>query len=99
MRGGTESMENTVTEKTCEAKHEAIKDNDKRTETRLNAHSEEIGDIKAAVLKLTIMVDSIGKKSIFDKILILSVFMIGLALLAVILGPDVAGRFVGGVIK
>jgi hypothetical protein len=89
----------TVTEKLCEEKHNAIKDKDRVTEKRLNAHAEEIGDIKAAVLKLTIMVDSIGKKSIFDKILITAVFMIGLVLLAIVLGPDISGKFVGGVLK
>jgi len=45
------------------------------------------------------MVDQIGKKSISDKLLIASVFMMGIVLLIVVLGPELAGRFVGGAIK
>ena len=88
-----------VLEKTCEAKHEKVNENMNRTEKRLNAHSDEIHDIKEAVLKLTIMVESIGKKSIFDKILILSVFLMAIVLMAVVLGPELTGKFVGGAIK
>jgi len=88
-----------VSEKTCEAKHKAVDENMDRAETRLNSHSGEIRDMKEVLIKLTAMVDQIGKKSIFDKLLIASVFMMGIVLLIVVLGPELAGRFVGGAIK
>jgi len=88
-----------VSEKTCEAKHEKVDENMDRAETRLNSHSGEIRDMKEVLIKLTAMVDQIGKKSIFDKLLIASVFMMGIVLLIVVLGPELAGRFVGGAIK
>lgn len=95
--GGVKMSE--VSKETCESKHEAIKDKERVTENRLNAHAEEIGDIKSAVLKLTIMVDNIGKKSIFDKMLIAAVFIIAVVLLGVMLGPEISGKFVKGVIE
>jgi hypothetical protein len=86
-----------VLKETCEAKHKGVDDNMDRAEKRLNAHSDEIHDIKEAVLKLTIMVESLGKKSIFDKILIVSVFIIACVLLAIVLGPEYVGKLIGGI--
>jgi hypothetical protein len=73
-----------------------VDENMNRAETRLNAHSDEIHDIKEAVLKLTIMVESLGKKSIFDKILAVSVFIMAVVLLAVVMGPEYVGKVIGG---
>jgi hypothetical protein len=88
-----------VSKETCEAKHEGVEKDMARVETRLNAHSGEIRDMKEILIKLTSMVDQIGKKSVFDKLLIVSVFMLGIVLLIVVLGPELAGKFVGGAIK
>ena len=51
--------------------------------------------MQEAIIKLTTLVDSIGKKSIFDKILTMSVFIIAVVLLAVILGPEYVGKILG----
>jgi predicted RNA-binding protein with EMAP domain len=95
---GGATLEN-VSKDSCEKEHKRVDENMDRTEKRLNSHSGEIHDIKEAVLKLTIMVEAIGKKSVFDKILIISVFMMGVVLVAVVLGPELAGKFVGGAVK
>jgi len=91
-------MEN-VSKETCEAKHKAVDGDMARVETRLNSHSGEIRDIKEILIKLTSMVDQIGKKSVFDKLLIVSVFMMGIVLLVVVLGPELAGKLIGGAVK
>ena len=85
-----------VSKETCEKEHKRVDENMSRAERRLNEHSGEIHDIKEAVLKLTIMVESLGKKSIFDKILTVSVFIIAIVLLAVVLGPEYVGKVIGG---
>jgi len=88
-----------VEEKTCEAKHEKVNENVNRLEIRVNKHSDRITSVEEALIKLTTMVDQIGKKSIFDKLLIIAVFMMGIVLLIVVLGPELAGRFIGGAVK
>jgi hypothetical protein len=89
-------MEQYVNEKTCNATHGSIEKEFDRTERRLNAHSEQIDSLQEAIIKLTTLVDSIGKKSIYDKILTLSVLIIAVVLLAVILGPEYVGKILGG---
>jgi hypothetical protein len=91
--------EQSVTKDACEARHEGIKENFERTERRLNDHSERIGSVEDAVLKLTILVESIGKKSLFDKILIIAVFIIAVVLLALLLGPEYVGKILGGALS
>jgi K+-sensing histidine kinase KdpD len=81
----------------CQKEHKRVDENMERAERRLNDHSNRIDSVEAAVLKLTILVDSIGKKSIFDKILTVSVFIIAVVLLAVILGPEYVGKVIGSV--
>ena len=88
-----------VSKETCEAKHKAVDGDMDRVEIRLNSHSGEIKDMKEILIKLTAMVEQIGRKSIFDKLLIVSVFMMGIVLLVVVLGPELAGKFVGGAVK
>lgn len=89
-------MEQYVNEKTCNATHSGIEKEFDRTERRLNAHSEQIDSMQEAIIKLTTLVDSIGKKSVYDKILTLSVLIIAVVLLAVILGPEYVGKILGG---
>lgn len=91
-------MEN-VTQVECGKEHKRVDENMSRTETRLSSHSDRITSVEEALIKLTTMVDQIGKKSIFDKMLIVSVFMMGIVLLVVVLGPELTGRFVGGAVK
>jgi beta-galactosidase GanA len=91
-------MEN-VSKETCDKEHKRVDENMSRTETRLNVHSDRITSVEEALIKLTTMVDQIGKKSIFDKLLIVSVFMMGIVLLVVVLGPELAGRIIGGAVK
>lgn len=88
-----------VSEKTCEAKHEGIDKDMARVETRLNAHSDEIKDMKGILIKLTTITEQISKKSVFDKMLVVSVFIMGIVLLFILLGPELTGKFVGGVVK
>jgi hypothetical protein len=85
-----------VSEKTCDERHKGLDKEFDRTERRLNAHSEQIDSMQEAIIKLTTLVDSIGKKSIYDKILTLSVLIIAVVLLAVILGPEYVGKILGG---
>ena len=85
-----------VAKEACEKEHRRVDENMSRTEDRLNKHSDRLDSVEDAVLKLTVLVDSIGKKSIFDKMLTASVFIIALVLLAVILGPEYVGKVIGG---
>ena len=85
-----------VTKEACEKEHRRVDENMSRTEDRLNKHSDRLDSVEDAVLKLTVLVESLGKKSIFDKILTVSVFIIALVLLAVILGPEYVGKVIGG---
>ena len=90
-------MEN-VTEKLCDEKHKAVNGNMEEVKTRLNSHSEEIHDIKEAIVKLTVLVDQIGKKSIFDKLLIIAVLIMAITMLFII-APTMAGQIIEGVVK
>lgn len=85
-----------VAKEACEKEHRRVDENMSRTEDRLNKHSDRLDSVEDAVLKLTVLVESLGKKSIFDKILTVSVFIIALVLLAVILGPEYVGKVIGG---
>lgn len=90
-------MEN-VSKDSCEKEHKRVDENMSRVEQRLNSHSGEIHDVKEAIVKLTVLVDQIGKKSIFDKMLIVSVLIMTIVMLFVI-APTMAGQIIGGVIK
>ena len=90
-------MEN-VTKELCEEKHEAVKESMGDMKQRLNSHSGEIHDIKEAIVKLTVLVDQIGKKSIFDKILIIAVLIMAVTMLFVI-APTMAGQIIKGVVN
>lgn len=92
----TDNKEN-VLEKVCTERHRAIDDKLRIVENRLNSHSERMNAVEDAAIKLTNMVESIAKKDFFDKILILAVFIIALVLAGMILGPDIAGKMVGGI--
>ena len=85
-----------VAKEACEKEHRRVDENMSRTEDRLNKHSDRLDSVEDAVLKLTVLVESLGKKYIFDKILTVSVFIIALVLLAVILGPEYVGKVIGG---
>jgi len=89
-------MENTVSKELCTEKHKAVDENLKRVETRINKHSEQIDLLTELQIKLASMVELIRKKDIFDKILIISVFLVCLMLAAIILGPEILGRIIGG---
>ena len=86
-----------VAKEACEKEHRRVDENMSRTEDRLNKHSDRLDSVEDAVLKLTVLVDAIGKKSIFDKVLTVSVFIIAVVLLAVILGPEYVGKLIGGI--
>lgn len=88
-------MEN-VSKEACEKEHKRVDENMNRTEQRLNSHSDRLDSVEDAVLKLTVLVESIGKKSVFDKMLTVAVFIIAVVLLAVILGPEYVGKVIGG---
>lgn len=88
-------MEQYVQKDTCKVMHKGIDDNFKRIDGELDDHSTRIKTMEEAVIRLTALMDSIGKKSIFDKILTVSVFIIAVVLLAVILGPEYVGKILG----
>lgn len=85
-----------VSKEACGKEHRRVDENMERTEKRLNDHSDRLDSVEAAVLKLTMLVDSIGKRTIFDKILAVSVFIIAVVLLALVLGPEYVGKVIGG---
>ncbi len=85
-----------VLEKVCAEKHKSVDDKLKAAEARLDDHSDRIGCVEDAVIRLTNIVESIAKKDVFDKILTLSVFIISLVLAAMILGPEITGKILGG---
>ncbi|MCR4436147.1 MAG: hypothetical protein QHH06_10240 [Clostridiales bacterium] len=92
--------ENEVTLKAvCEEKHKAIDEKFERDERRLNDHSDRIGTVEDAVIKLTAMVEEIKKKDFFDKLLILCVFIMVIVVAAMVLGPEITGKIVGGGIR
>lgn len=88
--------ENNVLEKVCIEKHRSVDDKLKSANDRLNSHSARIDSVEDAVIRLTNLVESMAKKDIFDKILTLSVFIISLVLAAMILGPQITGKILGG---
>jgi hypothetical protein len=90
-------MGETVSEKTCQAIHKGIDEKFGNTGDTLRDHDTRINSVEDAVLKLTVLVDSLGKKSIFDKIMTVSVFIIAVVLLALILGPEYVGKVLGAV--
>jgi hypothetical protein len=92
-------MDEFVPKDSCVREHKRVDENLNRAEARLNNHSDRLDSVESAVLKLTILVEQAGRKSIFDKILIVSVFMMGVVLLTVVLGPELTGKVVGGAIK
>jgi hypothetical protein len=85
-------MSDMVLKDICEERHASIKET-------VDDHATRLRTVEDAVLKLTIMVEGLNKKSIFDKVLIISVFCMSLALLAIVLGPEIAGKFIGGMVK
>jgi len=81
----------------CEEKHKAIDEKLDRDERRLNDHSSRIGTVEDAIIKLTAMVEDIKKKDVFDKILIVCVLIMVLVVAAMVLGPEITGKIMGGV--
>lgn len=51
-----------VSEQACGRTHEAIKEDLKRNEKRLNSHSEEIQTVNEAVIKLTMLLEAQDKR-------------------------------------
>lgn len=86
-----------VIEKVCEEKHKAIDSKLEAITIDLQANNERIGKVEDAVIMLTNMVESIEKRDFFDKILILSVFIISIVLIAIVLGPEITGRIIGNI--
>lgn len=89
--------ENVVSKDVCDEKHEALKEKMSIQDKCLNEHSTRIGTVEDAVLKLTILVEQSKKRDIFDKILTLCVFVMCMILAAVVLGPEITGKMIGGI--
>lgn len=85
-----------VSKDVCTEKHKATDEKDRITENRLNDHSGRIKSVEQAVLILTEMVKSQQKKDVFDKILIISVFIMCIIIASIVLGPDITGKILGG---
>jgi len=88
---------NVVLEKVCDEKHKSIEDKLRVADTRLNDHTHRIGSVEDAVIQLTNMVDSIAKRDIFDKILIVSIFIVALVLAGIVLGPGLTKEIIGSI--
>ncbi len=86
-----------VLEKVCSERHKAVDDKLKTAEERLGSQSRRIDAVEDAVIRLTNVVESMAKKDFFDKILILTVFIIALVLCAMILGPEITGKMAGAI--
>lgn len=87
-----------VYEKVCDEKHKAIKERLDTDNNRLNEHSKRMDTIEEAVIKLTMLVEDAKKKSVFDKILIVSLFIMVVVIAAMVLGPTITGKILGGAI-
>lgn len=85
-----------VLEKVCTERHRSVDEKIRSAEDRLNSHSNRIDSVEDAVIRLTNLVESMAKKDVFDKILTLSVLIISLVLAAMILGPEITGKILGG---
>jgi len=88
-------LEDNVLKEVCREKHKAIDEKHGVFDKRLNDHSSRIGSVEDAIIKLTSMVESIGKRDIFDKVLIVSIFATVIVLAAIVLGPEITGKIVG----
>lgn len=89
--------ENAVNKDFCEERHRAVKDRDDVQDNRLNDHSKRIGTVEDAVVRLTFLVEQAKKRDIFDKILTICVFVTCLILAAIVLGPEVTRKMIGGI--
>ena len=83
----------------CDERHKTIDEKFGRDDKRLNDHSMRIGTVEDAIIKLTAMVEDIKKKDVFDKILIVCVLIMVLVVAAMVLGPEISGKILGGVAR
>lgn len=88
-----------VLEKVCEEKHKSIEQHLGVIDIRLNDHSSKIGTVEDAVIRLTAMQESMRKERFFDKVLIIAVFIISIVIAAMVLGPEITGKILGGAFK
>lgn len=88
-------MDNVMKE-VCEEKHSSVDYKIKTMSTDIGNNSERIRVVEDAIIMLTNMAELTAKRDFFDKILILSVFIISIVLIALILGPELTGKFIGG---
>lgn len=91
--------EQTVFEKVCNEKHKAVDQHLDVVDKRLNKHSGKIGSVEDAIIRLTALQGESRREKLFDKILIITVFIISIILAAMVLGPAITGKILGGVVK
>lgn len=78
----------TVLEKVCDEKHKGLDTRLENVELEVKNQSEKIGKVEDVLIMLTNMIDSSVKKDVFDKMIVISIFLIVVTLLLVIAGPD-----------
>lgn len=84
-------MDNVI-EKVCEERHRSINEKINNTIHIVKDNTKRIESIEEAVIKLTYMADRLAKKDIFDKALIVSVYLISIVLVSIILGPEIVSK-------
>lgn len=90
-------MSEFVNKEFCNERHKSIDDKDRVAENRLNDHAGRIKSVEQAVIVLTEMVKAQAKRNIFDKVLIVSVFVMCLVVAGIVLGPEITGKMIGGI--
>lgn len=83
-----------VDEKLCYVRHEAIRSNQERIDTRLEQCEKRLDFIEDELIKIKSIVESTGKKSIFDKLLIVSLAGMVLLFMILLVGAANVIRFI-----
>ncbi len=89
------TVENVLKE-VCEEKHSSVEYKVETMSTDIGNNSERIRKVEDAIIMLTNMSETAAQRNFFDKILIFAVFIISIVLGMVILGPELTGKFIGG---
>lgn len=78
-----------VIEKVCNERHKSLDEKVSVINHDLESHQESIGRLEEAVIMLTQMMDSVARKDMRDKVLVISMFIILLLICLILLGPEI----------
>ncbi|RCX20865.1 hypothetical protein DFR58_10167 [Anaerobacterium chartisolvens] len=90
-------MSEYVSKEVCTEKHKSADDKMETAERRLNDHAGRIKTIEQALVLLTKMAEDTKKKDFFDKVLIFCVLVMVIVVGAIVLGPEITGKMLGGI--